>query len=263
MAKRLAYLPLFVRDFLSDPKVLLLDWDETAIYLRLLMLSWELGPLPDDPGRLSRAIDWGGPPGPVLTVLESCWVRSDAGWTSPRLEKERAYALGIVKANAERTAAATEARRKRDDQRDDQRSEVQPQAQAQEKREIPSSLRSEGRRARAPRSLQAEEAGRIPHGFPPEVWAEWVAHLWRRKKPTPQALESHRRKLGELLEARGEPAAVAFVRECIDANAQGIAAWAYERALYGTPGASGQPAREGVAERLARELHEAGIEVTP
>ena len=55
MAHHLAYLPLYVRDFWTDPKVLAMAWLEQAVYLRMLMLSWEAGPLDRKSTRLNSS----------------------------------------------------------------------------------------------------------------------------------------------------------------------------------------------------------------
>lgn len=84
-----AYLPLYVRDWRSDARVALLDWERRALYLDLLLLSWELGPLPDNPTALARTIGYPGGPGPVEELLRDFFDKGDAGWTNPRLEYER------------------------------------------------------------------------------------------------------------------------------------------------------------------------------
>jgi len=116
-----AYLPLYVRDWRSDPKVALLSWEERMLYLDMLMLSWEHGPLPDDPARILRALGAPHPPELVLALFGSLWSRVDAGWVSPRLERERARTEAAISSNAKRTEAASRARWIRDGQRDGQR----------------------------------------------------------------------------------------------------------------------------------------------
>ena len=87
----------------------------------------------------------------------------------------------------------------------------------------------------------------------------WVEHQWARKKPTAGALNQHRTKLAALSAAKGQPAAEGFIDQCIGANAQGIAAWAYDQAMNGQPGRNGHR-QETVSEKLARECREQGIE---
>ncbi len=114
MGNRLAYLPLFVRDFLTDPNVLQMRWLDQAIYLRMLMASWEAGPLPDDATMIGRMVDEARLHGEleafgasfdvrdaIVGVLESCWRRTDAGWICPRLEAERERSLALVRRQSE------------------------------------------------------------------------------------------------------------------------------------------------------------------
>lgn len=146
MGRRLAYLPLYVLDFLTDPLVLRMTWIEQAIHLRMLMASWEAGPLPNDVDMIARMIDGYrlnhelsraryNTASSVRLVLGACWVRTKEGWISRRLEDERAYARSVVETNRRRTEAATDARRRRDVERDvgrdGPRNEVQPQDQDQ------------------------------------------------------------------------------------------------------------------------------------
>lgn len=92
---RPAYLPLYVRDFWTDPNVLVMAWLEQAIYLRMLMLSWEAGALPDDLGSIEHMIGLGSDQrlssmaDSIELVLETCWTHVESGWTNPRLEFER------------------------------------------------------------------------------------------------------------------------------------------------------------------------------
>ena len=144
--KKPAYLPLYVRDWYSDPLVAGLPWIERQIYLCMLMLAWERGPLPDDTGEIELAIGWR----PLWVqhvdnqaraelmdihaiipwLLERFFHRTESGWVNLRLERERAHFYELEEAKKIRTAAATAARQ-RNDQRNDQRNEVQAQAQAQ------------------------------------------------------------------------------------------------------------------------------------
>jgi uncharacterized protein YdaU (DUF1376 family) len=103
---KVAYLPLYVRDWRSDPKVALLSWTERALYLDLLMLSWELGPLPADLPAILRAIGWDLDPtegcAVVGRVLARFWKKAKAGWTNPRLELERERTEAMLDARSER-----------------------------------------------------------------------------------------------------------------------------------------------------------------
>lgn len=95
-----------------------------------------------------------------------------------------------------------------------------------------------------------------PTGIPAEDWRAWVEHQWARKRPTPTALESQRRRLSMLVGERGSPAARRFMAECIAANAQGIPAWAFKRALAGEldqPPAGQPPDKHDWIRRLEAE----------
>ena len=146
---KLAYLPLYVRDFLSDPNVIALNWIQQAVYLRLLMLSWEVGPLEAPAPVLARQIGRHEPEAvaEVETVLETCWTHADGHWLNARLEVERDRANGLVAINLMRTKAATEARRQRHDDvtstsRDQAQAQAQAQAQEKTKNQDTPSLRS-------------------------------------------------------------------------------------------------------------------------
>ncbi len=97
---KVAYLPLYVRDWRSDPKVALLSWSERAVYLDMLMLSWELGPLPTDAAAVLRGIGWDGDQAEgasiVERVLKAFWRRLKGGWENPRLEAERERTEALV-----------------------------------------------------------------------------------------------------------------------------------------------------------------------
>lgn len=112
-------------------------------------------------------------------------------------------------------------------------------------------------------TIQDEMANRPP-GISAPAWSRWLAHQWARKRPTATAALQHRERLQALSEALGAKAAEDFMDQCIEANAQGIPRWAYDRAMQGQSAPNGRsPYRrtEGVGERLARELREEGIEL--
>lgn len=137
MSKHIAYLPFYVRDFLCDGKVLLMDWMEQALYTRMLFASWELGPIPDDLRRrnlmlqipaLEMTFASEGAKldiqGRVEHVLETAWTLTPAGWINERLELERARSaekIGAYRAKTEAATAARQAARQRDVQRDVER----------------------------------------------------------------------------------------------------------------------------------------------
>lgn len=103
-ARKLAYLPFFVRDFWSDAGVIALPWIRRAIYTAMLHASWEYGPLPDDPAAIGRLIAWDGDElegfdarPAIAAILRDFWERdADGAWKNPRLERERTRAVSIV-----------------------------------------------------------------------------------------------------------------------------------------------------------------------
>jgi uncharacterized protein YdaU (DUF1376 family) len=108
MAKSLKYLPWFVRDWWTDPKVRGCSWVERSVYRDMLELSWETGALQNDPARLYRACGLEAPAAveTVKFVLSAFWSLGEAGWTNPRLEKERAWAEAIRQKQSEGAIAA-------------------------------------------------------------------------------------------------------------------------------------------------------------
>jgi uncharacterized protein YdaU (DUF1376 family) len=143
-----AYLPLYVRDFLSDQLVLRLSWIEQGIHLRMLMASWEGGPLPDDPHLVAHQIGWDGgyglaDDGPLVidrqirSVWGLCWVKTSEGWVSPRLEQERTKNAAILAAQRERAANARANASPKVSPKVSPNARLQSQAQAQEREEPP------------------------------------------------------------------------------------------------------------------------------
>jgi uncharacterized protein YdaU (DUF1376 family) len=143
-----AYLPLYVRDFLSDPVVLGMTFTEQSVYLRMLMLSWEMGPLPGDVDRLARMVGLArgdqvqeGERCAIRAVLGLAWEEGTSGtWTNPRLERERVKTTEILEAQRERarkarSALATLSSNVRPDIRADVSPSASQQSQAQAQRE--------------------------------------------------------------------------------------------------------------------------------
>lgn len=146
MKERPAYLPLYVRDFLTDPDVLVMRWLDQALYLRMLMASWERGPLPEatndirrlvDGDRLQAGLDAFGDEFDIADaikgVLDTCWEHCPGiGWTNRRLEHERARWQAGSSARSERARGA--ANKRWADARSNAQAmlgDANPQAQAQ------------------------------------------------------------------------------------------------------------------------------------
>lgn len=187
-----AYLPLYVRDFLSDPIVLGMTFTEQAVYLRMLMLSWEVGPLRGDTDRLARMVGLArdvvhdSERRAVENVLGLCWSQSGDGWTNPRLERERQRSDVILEgqraraAKARETLAAARASNVRPDASPSVSQQSQAQAQVQEKSTTGTPSVSENVQATETDSLRESVAAQAPQRSLSEKQAAAVARksLW-------------------------------------------------------------------------------------
>jgi uncharacterized protein YdaU (DUF1376 family) len=235
MKDRPSYLPLYVRDWRSDAKVLLLPWDERALYLDMLMLSWELGPLPLDAQRIRTALGCPHVVTSIVTILVTFFVEGPDGWTNARLEKERAHWAALHEANKTRLEAANTARmakRSRDDSRDDSRDEVhddprngfqaQAQAQAQKKNQSPERAHAREGGINPPREARNGKVSVVPwNGQVPQAlrggpferaWADWLKYKHERGQAVTQL--SGDKAIAILVDA-GVTAAVAAIDEAI------------------------------------------------
>lgn len=80
------YFPFYPGDYLAD--TMGMSCCEHGVYVLLLAVSWQRGPLPDDMDHLARLT--ANPPIEVLRfVLESYWTRTETGWLNARMELER------------------------------------------------------------------------------------------------------------------------------------------------------------------------------
>lgn len=96
------YFPFFPGDYLAD--TMGLSCCEHGVYLLLLAVSWQRGPLPDDMDHLSRLA--ANPPIQALRfVLETYWTRTEQGWLNERLERER-RAVSVKSEKAKASALA-------------------------------------------------------------------------------------------------------------------------------------------------------------
>lgn len=259
MKDRPAYLPLYVRDFLTDPNVLALPWLEQALYLRMLMLSWEMGPLPDSPSLIERMIGLGADQRidaqdkNIAYVLDLCFEKGSDGWTNQRLEAERARwaalhegwseagARGGRKAQANRRQAQARL------QASVEASSTKPQAQAQAQDSIPpkappadagSPPPPAAPAPARPRSKKPLWAGTIPDALQTpafrDAWARWLAYRKEILKPVTQI--SGDQALAELA-TMGEARARAAIAYTIGRGWTGLRE--EERASGGHPGRPG------------------------
>lgn len=259
-----AYFPLYVRDFLSDTKVLRLTWIEQGIHLRMLMVSWEGGALPDEPADVVRQIGLAEGLGTgecsavalekaIQRVWGLCWVKTEHGWESPRLERERerVKALGMRwqseggRRRAESGIRGPDGRflsSKLDQQAGecglsgtriqlagrgpaeldraglqlDQLKEAQAQVSSSPLLPPVGDPKKKGR-GRAPVGVE------IPEELQTErfkaAWAEWAAH--RRHSKTSLTPEGERRALGKLRKW-GEARAVAAIENSLEQGYRGL-----------------------------------------
>lgn len=227
-------------------------------YVELLFRSWPDG-VTEDPERwpglvagLSLADAYR-----IAPALRKLFVARDGMLFSERLEGQ----VGTAKARSDGAKAASAARWNADripERTPDRNADRYATKRRREEERAPSLRSGAGPGARRSREQEIQDR---PVGLSAETWQAWVEHQWARKRPTPSALQAHRKRLALLLEKRGSAALERFVAECIEANAQGIPAWAYEAVMSGH--VKGHHRAESVSEKLARELNEAGIEVEP
>lgn len=92
----------YVQDFLTGTT--LLSAAATGAYIRMLSVSWELGPIPDNPAALSRSMGLSQTDPPFETVwleLKDKWHLTLKGWINPRLELVRWEQLQYRQGRAE------------------------------------------------------------------------------------------------------------------------------------------------------------------
>jgi uncharacterized protein YdaU (DUF1376 family) len=124
-AKKPLWFPLYAKDFMSSPDVLIMEAHEVGAYLLLMMHSWQSdtpGFLPNDEGRLRRAsrlsVEAWKESGPLL--LSKWPVAEDASMRyNPRLlfEAENAVELRKKKSEAGQKSAELKAARKAEAER--------------------------------------------------------------------------------------------------------------------------------------------------
>jgi len=92
--RRLPYIPLFTADFLGG--VRFLTPHAIGVYIQLLCVEWESGPLPNDKVELERIVRGFGVAWPELA--EKFQIDGKGRLFNERLEEEREYLLN--KSNA-------------------------------------------------------------------------------------------------------------------------------------------------------------------
>lgn len=203
---------LYAKDILSDT----LTWtaQELGVYMRLLMWSWDNGPIPEDPMRRDR----------IDPDCSQCWTTVATKWqpdgngglTNPRLEKTRAEMDAYRQRQSDRGKRSAEARAKKP--RRNKRSTgvetpVQPVFQPEGQ---PNFNNKAGVGADVGRDDQGgkERANDLPFASPAfaEAVARWERHRAEIKhKLTPEARKAWLKKC----EAMGEAAAIAAIDHSI------------------------------------------------
>jgi len=101
------YMPFFVGDYLSD--TMGLSCCEHGVYMLLLAVSWQRGPLPNDMDHLSRLA--ANPPIEALRyILDHFWTLTEKGWINARLEAERERVEALRERRSEAAKKAISAR---------------------------------------------------------------------------------------------------------------------------------------------------------
>lgn len=200
---RLPWLKFWPVDFMADPAVQLLSWEQRGRYFWALILSWET----DKPGTASSRL-WGRWLGytdaewtaDVEAIYAPLFERREGAWVQKRLVREYANAredtdrrsaagkkAAVIRWQSERNAVAM---------RQDMRT-VCPPAPALEQQE---STPSEQAVAMRPHPFE------LPEWVPQSAWADWLK--FRGKRFSRRAQELSLRKL-EALRAEGfQPTAV-------------------------------------------------------
>lgn len=97
MYKRTSAIPCMtfcLQDFYSDKNVRKMNYDESSLFLRLLMLQWEDGVIPFKPDLVAEALD-----APIDTVnkcwpaVKKCFVVCENGMINQRLNEDRTAAF--------------------------------------------------------------------------------------------------------------------------------------------------------------------------
>lgn len=103
------YLPLYVGDLLAATQ----SWrgEEQALYVRLLMLQWSAGCIPNGPQNIAKAVRYNRNNFARLWPRVSAkFVQSEHGLINLRLEEHRSHALDIKRRNSERATLAAHKR---------------------------------------------------------------------------------------------------------------------------------------------------------
>jgi uncharacterized protein YdaU (DUF1376 family) len=107
---RLAWLPLYVGDHISQTRALSLA--ARGALIDLLMLSWTNGPLPTDPDRLAAMlgatpVEWRK----IWPEISRWWTSIDAGLVHGELEKRRVEARTAYERRVDNALASARKRK--------------------------------------------------------------------------------------------------------------------------------------------------------
>lgn len=109
---RLSWMPLYVGDHVAETRALSLQ--ARGALIDLLMMSWTIGPLPDDPERLAAMIgattrEWKE----IWPAISRWFTSTDTGLVHLRLEERRKEAEKAYTARAENARESARKRRER------------------------------------------------------------------------------------------------------------------------------------------------------
>lgn len=179
MKARSVWMPLYVREYLTDTGHLSLE--QSGAYLHLLMHSWAIGPLPDDDAKLAR----------MCRVSEGKWLRSikadvlaffvlgDGGWTQKRLENERRRAVENS-ATASKNASAKWRKNKETTEADVDALNLKRKEKEEVRKEEPPISPVPKPAAKA---AQATLALDLPSWLPKQAWIDFVDSRRKMRHP--------------------------------------------------------------------------------
>ena len=111
------YFPWWLYDYRSDPLVQAMTDDQDLAYRRMLDVSWDLGELENNPGKIAALIRFS--PRKFASVwkypLTECWQDNGVGLVNPRLEREREKVDASYRQKKRAGEASGQARKKATD----------------------------------------------------------------------------------------------------------------------------------------------------
>lgn len=209
----------YVRDWISDPEITLMEWDARAMHLHLMCIAWiqdDACALPNNDQILMRWLslnneqDWLERLKPQIF---SAWELEDGKWVQKRLKREKNKQL-------EHSEKRKEAANKRWNNRDKEQSKSNASAYPNGfQMECPSSSSSS---STSVSSNKAQKKFKAPEGISQNTADEFVEHRKNIRKPLTE--NAFNRAMSTALKASQELNITAdqAIHEVIDAGWQGI-----------------------------------------